>query len=110
MHEVLQRNVYVVKEAVKLFKAANEFDVLDPETGEVILQCREPNLGGFTKFFRFTKYKTMTPFNVEIKTPAGEPVVRVSRGVTFWRSKVQVLSTRRSSWWKVPSRALLRSP
>ena len=91
MHESLHRNVYLVKEHVGMFKAANEFDVLDPETGEAVLHCREPKLGGFTKFFRFTKYKTMTPFNVVIQSPEGQQVVRVSRGTTFFRSHVQVL-------------------
>lgn len=91
MHEILRRNLYFVKEAVRFFKAANEYDVLDPATSEVILHCREPQLGGFTKFLRFTDYKRMTPFDVRITTPDGQPVLAVRRGVSIFLSKVDVL-------------------
>ncbi len=91
MHPALNRNLYFVKEHVKIFKAANSFDVFDPETRELILQCREENLGFFTKMFRFTDYKRMTPFNMEIKSPAGETILTVKRGVSFILSTVEVL-------------------
>lgn len=90
MHPVLHRNLYFVKEHIGMFKASNNFDVLDPETGQEILHCREPNLGGFTKLLRFTGFKTATPFDVRITTPDGQPVVRVKRGVALFLSKVQV--------------------
>ena len=91
MHPALHRNLYLVKEHVGLFKAANNFDIFDPETGEEILHCREDRLGMFTKMLRFTDYKRMTPFHVEIRTPSGEPVVEVKRGVSIFLSKVDVL-------------------
>jgi hypothetical protein len=68
MHPSLNKNLFFVKEHVKIFKAANSFDIKDLETKEIVLQCREENLGFFTKMFRFTDYKRMTPFNMEIKT------------------------------------------
>ena len=86
----LYRNLYLVKEHVGLFKAANNFDIFDPESGQTILECREDNLGILTKLLRFTDYKRMTPFNVEIRTPDGQPVVRVSRGISIFLSKVEV--------------------
>ena len=55
-----------------------------------MMTCRE-DIGFLTKLFRFTDYKTATPFNIEIKTATGEPVVTVRRGVNFWASKVEVL-------------------
>ena len=91
MHTVLARNVYFVREHVGMFKAANQFDVLDPATGQVLLHCREPHLGGFTKLLRFTDYKRMTPFDVRVTTPDGSPVVTVKRGVSIFLSKVDVL-------------------
>lgn len=91
MHASLNQNVYFVKEHVGLFKAANNYDILDPDSGEVILECREPHLGSVTKLLRFTDYKRMTPFNIEVRTPSGELVVRVRRGVSFFLSKVDVL-------------------
>lgn len=94
MHPALSRNVFLVKEAVRLFKASNEFDIIDPESRAVALHCREPNLGGFTKVLRFTDYKRMTPFDVRVTTPDGQPVLTVKRGVCFFRSKVDVLDER----------------
>lgn len=90
MHPVLQNNVYLIKEHVGMFKASNNYDVYDPETGEVILECREPNLGFFTKMLRFTKYKRNTPFDVHVTTPEGDQVIRVSRGISIFLSHVDV--------------------
>ena len=90
MHEALNRNLYLVKEHVGMFKAANNYDVYDPDTGEILLECREDHLGMITKMLRFSDYKRMTPFNIEIRTPSGDQIVRVSRGVSFFLSKVSV--------------------
>lgn len=91
MHEVLNKNVYLVKEHVGMFKAANNYDIYDPETEAIIMECREERLGFLTKMLRFTDYKRMTPFDIQIRTPEGQQIVRVKRGVSFLRSKVQVL-------------------
>jgi uncharacterized protein YxjI len=90
MHPALVRNIYLVKEHVGMFKAANNYDVLDPENGQIIMECREEKLGFFTKLLRFTDYKRMTPFDIQIRTPEGQQVLRVSRGVSFFLSKVEV--------------------
>ena len=90
MHPTLNRNTFFVKEHVGLFKAANEFDILDPETSQPLIHCREPKLGLVTKLFRFSDYKRMTPFDVHLTTPDGEPVLRVTRGVSIFLSKVKV--------------------
>lgn len=91
MNPVLNRNLFFVKEHVGMFKASNNYDIFDPATNEMIMMCREENLGFLTKMFRFTDYKTMTPFDVVVKTADGQTVVRVKRGVNFWLSKVEVL-------------------
>lgn len=90
MDNVLDRNIFFVREHVGMFKAANNFDIMDPETGQIIIHCREDNLGIFTKIFRFTDYKRYTPFEVELRTPDGELLVTVRRGISFFVSKVQV--------------------
>jgi len=90
MKDQINKNLFLVKEHVGIFKAANNFDIHDPETGEVILECREPTLGFFTKLLRFTDYKRMTPFDVQIRTADGQPVVRIHRGVSIFLSKVLV--------------------
>lgn len=91
MNPILNRNLFFVKEKVGMFKAANSYDILDPETKEIILICREDNMGFFTKMLRFSDYKRWTPFEVVVKTPQGEPILTVKRGWTIFRSVVEVL-------------------
>ena len=50
----LNGSTFFVKEHVGMFKAANNYDILDPQSNETILQCREPNLPLFTKLLRFS--------------------------------------------------------
>lgn len=91
MHPILQSNLFFVKEQVGLFKAANNFDIHDPHTQQKILECREPHLGLWTKLFRFTDYKRMTPFHMEVRTPDGAPVLTIKRGISLLLSTVEVL-------------------
>lgn len=90
MNQVINKNLFLVKEHVGLFKAANNFDIYDPESGQLIMECREPNLGLITKLLRFTDFKRMTPFDVQIRTPEGQRVVRIKRGISLFLSKVEV--------------------
>lgn len=91
MHTVLSRNIYLVKEHVGMFKAANNYDIYDPDTEAVIMECREDRLGILTKILRFTDFKRMTPFDIQIRTLEGHQVIRVKRGMSLFISKVQVL-------------------
>ena len=91
MHPALSRNLYLVKEHLGFFKAANNFDIYDPQTNQIVLECREERLGFLTKMFRFSDYKRNTPFDIEIRTPHGEQVLRVKRGISIFLSKVDVL-------------------
>jgi len=88
--DVINRNLFFVKEHVGLFKAANNFDIYDPQTNQLIMECREDNLGVFTKMFRFTDYKRLTPFDIQVRTPDGAQVVRIERGFTLFLSRVRV--------------------
>lgn len=90
MHAILRQNLFFIKEHVGMFKAANNFDVYNPDTKELLMTCREEQLGFLTKMFRFTDYKRLTPFHVEIKTAKGEPVLEVKRGVSLFLSTVEV--------------------
>ncbi len=91
MHPALNQNAFFIKEHVGMFKAANQYDILDPANQQLIMQCREPHLGLFTKLLRFTDYKRNTPFDVRITDPQGRPVVTVKRGISIFRSRVEVL-------------------
>ena len=90
MHVALKSNQFLVKEQVGMFKASNSYDIYDPHTNQKIIECREPNLGVFTKIFRFTDYKRMTPFHVEVRTPEGKNILTVKRGFSIFDSKVEV--------------------
>ncbi|HEY4787087.1 MAG TPA: phospholipid scramblase-related protein [Bacteroidales bacterium] len=90
MNKLLNRNLFFVKEHLGIFKAANNYDIYDPTTNQIIMECRENNLGFFTKLFRFSDYKRMTPFHIEIQTVHGEKILTVTRGVSFFLSKVSV--------------------
>lgn len=90
MHSILNQNLFFIKEHVGMFKAANNYDIHNPESQEIIMNCREEKLGFFTKILRFTDYKRMTPFDIEIKTPSGEKILSVKRGVSFLFSSVSV--------------------
>ncbi|UII33069.1 RNAase [Fulvivirga ulvae] len=90
MNTTLSQNLYLVKEHVGMFKAANNYDIYDPDTQQIIMNCREEKLGFFTKLLRFTDYKRMTPFHIEIKTPTGDKVLTVKRGVSVFLSSVEV--------------------
>lgn len=92
MYEILQRNTFLVKEHVGVFKAANNYDIYDAQTGHLIMQCREERLGMITKLLRFTKYKQMTPFDIQVKTPDGQQFVRITRGISLFLSKVKVFN------------------
>lgn len=92
--DVLNKNLYLVKEHIGLFKAANNFDIFDPESGEIVMECREPNLALITKVLRFTDFKRMTPFDVQVRTPHDQRVVRIQRGISLILSKVEVRDDR----------------
>jgi uncharacterized protein YxjI len=90
MSNSLSLNAFLVKEHVGMFKAANNFDIYDPQTGQIILECREERLGFFTKMLRFTDYKKYTPFHIEIREPNGKTLIHIKRGVSIFLSKVSV--------------------
>lgn len=91
MHSALRQNLFLIKEHAGIFKAANNYDVFDPAGGAKLLECREPNLGFFTKLFRFTDYKRMTPFEVVLTGTDGRKALTVRRGISLFLSKVEVL-------------------
>ncbi len=90
MHQLLNMNRLLVKEHIGIIKAANNYDIYDPETGKMVMVCREDDLGFVTKLLRFTDWKRNTPFNIEVRTSDGEPLIRVERGIAIFLSDVQV--------------------
>jgi len=92
MNPILNKSLFFVKEHRGIFKAANNYDIFDPNTQQMIMTCREERLGIFTKMFRFTDYKRATPFDIEIKTADGKKVLTVKRGISIFLSSVEVFN------------------
>lgn len=106
MNSILNQNIYFVKEQVGYFKFSSNYDIYHPETRAIQMTCREPEIGIFTKIFRFLGYKVMTPFNIVISTPDGTLVARVKRGVSFLRSVVEVFDENENAVGKFRQRLL----
>lgn len=91
MKEVLARNRFLIEEQSGLLKASFSYDVRDPDTGEILLRCREGELGRATKFFRFSEFKRTTPFDLRVFTRDERLVMRIVRDVPVFSSRVRVL-------------------
>ena len=92
MNQILEKNLFLFKEHVGMFKASNNYDIYDPDSKKIILHCREKNLNFFFKIVRmfFNDFKRMTPFEIEIRGLNGEKVLRVKKRFTLFLSKVEV--------------------
>jgi len=87
----MNKNLYLVKEHTGIFKAANNYDIYDPETGDIVLECREENMHWITKLLRFSDIKRMTPFDIVIQDTGGRQLLRITRGAAVFVSKVSIL-------------------
>ena len=81
----LDRDLFFVKSAVKLLEAktSDKFDVYNPETRRVVLECREPDLGLLTKTARLLGgvHDRGRAFNLVAKIPGtNQQVFRITRG------------------------------
>ena len=92
MDSILEKNLYLFKEHVGLLKASNNYDIYDPESKDVILNCREKNLNPAYKIVRmfFPDFKRMTPFEIEITRLDGKKILKVKKGFSLFLSKIQV--------------------
>ncbi|MEI6808035.1 MAG: phospholipid scramblase-related protein [bacterium] len=90
MKQALNRNVLFVTEHPCLFKRTNNYDILDPETKELLMECREEKISRLTRLLRFTSLRRTTPFTIIVRTVKGDQVLRMSRGVPIFASVVNV--------------------
>lgn len=92
MKKLLQKNTFLFKEHVDLLKTSNNYDVYDPHTKEIILNCREKNLNPFYKIIRLLMrgLKPMTPFEIEISGLDGKKIIKVKKGLSLVLSKIEV--------------------
>ena len=96
--DILNRNLLFVKNAVKNSEAktADKLDVYDPESRQILLECREPDIGALTKIARLCggRHDTGTSFNLVASIPdSKEQVLRIERGnatLTFGGPAVKI--------------------
>lgn len=90
MKDALNKNCFFVREHPGLFRPANNYDIIDPETQQLVMECREENMSRLTRMLRFTDLKRTTPFTIMVRTVDGKQVLRVTRGVPVLASVVHV--------------------
>ena len=92
MKKLLQKNTFLFKEQLGLFKASNNYDVYDPQTEEIILHCREKNLNPLYKIIRLLikDLKSMTPFEIEIRGLDGIKIIKVKKKLSLVLPKIEV--------------------
>ena len=92
MEKNLQKNIFLFKEHLGMFKASNNYDIYDPKTKEIILHCREKNLNPVYKIVRLflTDFKALTPFEIDIRGLDGKRIIKVKKGVSLILSKIEV--------------------
>jgi uncharacterized protein YxjI len=79
---------YFIDEKVGAFKMANQYKIYNG-SGEQIGVIKERLSGGAT-LLRFFLNRSMLPFTVEIFDMHDNPVATISRGWTFWMSKIKL--------------------
>jgi|TARA_B110000908_G_scaffold117850_1_gene138152 uncharacterized protein YxjI len=90
MHPLLKTNLFFVKEHLGLFKASSNYDIYDPESKQLLFQCREIDLNIVSKLLRFTDFKRCTPFDIQITTENSERVLKLKKGISLFLSRVSV--------------------
>lgn len=90
MHPLLKTNLFFVKEHLGLFKASSNYDIYDPESKQLLFQCREIDLNIVSKLLRFTGFKRCTPFDIQITTENSERVLKLKKGISLFLSRVSV--------------------
>lgn len=86
--DALDKSRLLIKRHTSFFRVATEYEICDPDTGKVILECQEEGPGLHIKFLRFVGYRRMSPFDFRIRTIDGRPVLRVTRRFGFFLSQV----------------------
>ncbi len=86
---MLDRHTYLIREHVGMMKLHEAFDILDPETGDLLATAVE-EASSWRKAAKLVVNKGMLPFEVHIDDPQGKRLMTVSRGFTFLRSRVRV--------------------
>lgn len=88
---LLDLQQFIVKEHYSALKLTDRFDIIDPDTEEVVGQARE-KISGLMKMLRLIINKRLLPTAVHVTEgdESGEIAFRITRGATFLRAKIMV--------------------
>ncbi len=87
---MLDRKNYFVREHVGMLKLHEAYDILDPETGDLIGSATE-QASSLKKISKLLVNKKFLPFHIDIADAEGNTLLVIRRGFTFLRSKVDVM-------------------
>jgi uncharacterized protein YxjI len=81
MLDSLVRDRFRVEELVAPLNPAFAFDVQDADSGDLLIAFRERPPRRWARLLRYTSYRRSTSFDLTGRTPDGQPVCRILRGV-----------------------------
>lgn len=88
MSDFFNSNSYFIDEKVNMFKFENAYQLYDGD-GKLIGAIKQKLTGG-QKVLRLFVKKTMLPFLLEIRNENDGVEATISRGWTFWMSKITI--------------------
>lgn len=90
INPLLSRNL-ILDERRHVLSSLYRFDILDGDSLQTLMTCREQNVSPWLRWLRMTSLNRTTPFDFAVESPAGQSVMRVRRGVPVVASRVEVL-------------------
>jgi len=87
---MLNRRTFFIREHVGAFKLKDTYDILDPETQELLGQATEAT-PKWVVSLRLLINKGLMPIRIEVRSAtSAAPLLSITRGWTFLRAKVNV--------------------
>ncbi len=88
----LNKSTYFVREHVGMFKFHEAYDILDPQSGELLALAYE-EASFAKKMLKLLVSKKLLPFKVHLTDTKDQTILTIERGMTFLRSRVRVLDS-----------------
>ena len=87
-YTLLQNNDFLIDEKVGMFKFENQYKIFNDEGHQLGRVQQRMSLG--QKFLRMIISPAALPFKIEIYDEKDSMILKVSRGWTFWMSKITI--------------------
>jgi len=88
MKKFFDHSHFIINQKVQFLKIANEYQVMD-DSGQTIGKIKE-KVGGAAALLRLFMNKSMLPFHLDILDANDQVQATISRGFTFFMSKITV--------------------